>query len=384
MPTPKELRERINNARYWQKRYEQLEGLTNRDNQALITRLKELYKEVAEKLELLYYRFYKRFADIEHISLTEAQRLLNSEELSAFKMSVQEYIAYGETLNIKYDASINKMLEEASLKYRVTRLEATQYQMAGEIAMLLGKSSELVYEHLANTYIDRYYRSIFEISKGYGIGLSFEMVDMKRLEAILDFPWAADGSNFSSRIWKNGKALVNSLSTSLARACITGEGYSETLDQLSKELMSSQRNAARLIVTESAYFSSRAQKESYDTLGAEKYQIFATLDNRTSVICQELDLKVFDVKDFKAGVTAPPFHPNCRTTTAPYFDDSDVEGFTVGMRAARMREGGRTERVPRSMSYKEWCKRYGVDPIYKPTGRQRVELNEPTLNGDIS
>ena len=53
--------------------------------------------------------------------------------------------------------------------------------------------------------------------------------------------------------------------------------------------------AGRLIMTESAYFSSVAQKDMFNELDVEKYRIVATLDNRTSEICSELDGKVFDM-----------------------------------------------------------------------------------------
>ena len=59
----------------------------------------------------------------------------------------------------------------------------------------------------------------------------------------------------------------------------------------------------------------------YERMGVEKYQLVATLDLRTTEICISLDGKVFFVKDYERGVTAPPFHINCRTTTVPYYDD---------------------------------------------------------------
>ena len=58
------------------------------------------------------------------------------------------------------------------------------------------------------------------------------------------------------------------------------------------------------------------------------------------------------MKDFQPGVTASPFHVNCRSTTAPYFDENFGE---IGKRAARD-EKGKTYYVPESMNYPEWKK----------------------------
>ena len=62
-----------------------------------------------------------------------------------------------------------------------------------------------------------------------------------------------------------------------------------------------------------------------------------------------MDGHVFDMKDYVEGVTAPPFHPNCRTTTVPYFDDE----FNLGERAAKD-EDGKTYYVSSDMTYKDW------------------------------
>ena len=107
-------------------------------------------------------------------------------------------------------------------------------------------------------------------------------------------------------------------------------------------------------MTEAAYFGSASQKDCFNDLGVERYEICATLDSHTSDICQEMDGKVFDMKDYEAGVTAPPFHVYCRSCTCPHFDDE----FTVGeMRAARG-ENGKTYYVPADMKYPEWKKQF--------------------------
>jgi len=101
-------------------------------------------------------------------------------------------------------------------------------------------------------------------------------------------------------------------------------------------------------MTEAAYFGSVAQKDCFNELDVEKFEVVATLDNRTSDVCQEMDGKVFDMADFQAGVTAPPFHVWCRSCTAPWFPDDDDS-----MRAARNADG-QTYYVPSNMKYPDW------------------------------
>lgn len=50
-----------------------------------------------------------------------------------------------------------------------------------------------------------------------------------------------------------------------------------------------------------------ARKDCFKDLGVEKYIIVATLDSRTSDICRNLDGQIFNMSDYKEGITAPPF-----------------------------------------------------------------------------
>ena len=52
--------------------------------------------------------------------------------------------------------------------------------------------------------------------------------------------------------------------------------------------------------------------------GGTKYTVFGVPDNRTCIQCHEMNGKVFDVKDFELGVTAPPFCNNCRCVITPH------------------------------------------------------------------
>ena len=111
-------------------------------------------------------------------------------------------------------------------------------------------------------------------------------------------------------------------------------------------------------MTESAAIASAAQKDTLKELGVEQYEILATLDGKTSEICRDMDGKVFDMKDYEVGVTAPPFHPNCRSTTVPHFDDEFTDGEE---RAARNEVTGETYYVPANMKYREWEKKFVED-----------------------
>ena len=126
-----------------------------------------------------------------------------------------------------------------------------------------------------------------------------------------------------------------------------------------KDFEVSKGKAGRLVMTESAFFSSAGQKECFNSLNVKQYEIVATLDTHTSEICQKLDGKVFDMKDYEVGITAPPFHCWCRSVTAPYFNDE----FTEGEKRIYRDEEGKRGYVDSKMSYQEWHNKYVENEI---------------------
>ncbi|WP_289103822.1 minor capsid protein, partial [uncultured Fusobacterium sp.] len=107
----------------------------------------------------------------------------------------------------------------------------------------------------------------------------------------------------------------NTLHTGLTQSLIRGGNLDDVVNDISQFVNSKIKNkkyvASRLVTTESAAYASKAQEQAYKDLSVDKYEILATLDLHTSDICQDLDGKIFDRKDYQVGVTAPPFHPNC-------------------------------------------------------------------------
>lgn len=96
----------------------------------------------------------------------------------------------------------------------------------------------------------------------------------------------------------------------------------------------------------------------------------ATLDSHTSAICQEMDGKRFPISKMEVGVTAPPFHPWCRTTTAPY--DPDFEGILPPEKRAARDEDGKTY-LTGAKNYKEWVD-VSSDNGYNKDNKRIIDL----------
>lgn len=338
----------MDNAEYWKLRFEQLEQAQNQKGVKAYADIERQYKEAQKQLEGQIARWYQRFATNNGISLAEARQYLKGADLKEFKWDVQEYIKYGQ------DNALNggwmKELENASAKYHISKLEALKVQTQHSLEVMYAKQFGTMHGALSDVFESGYYHTAYELQHGFNVGWDIAGLDQAQIEKVLAKPWAADGYNFSERIWGNKNKLISEVHNELSRNIMLGADPQKAIDSLAKKMNTSKNNAGRLVMTEEAYFSSAAQKDCFESLGVEQYEIVATLDSHTSDICRSLDGKHFPMKDYQPGVTAPPFHVYCRSTTVPYFD----EQFDIGERAARDEETGKTYYIPDDMNYQEW------------------------------
>lgn len=339
----------MKNSEYWKLRFEQLEQAQNGQGAAAFAEIEKQYKEAQKQIEGQIARWYQRFADNNGITLAQARQYLKGAALKEFQWDVQDYIKYGQDNALM--GGWMKELENASAKYHISKLEALKIQTQQSLEVMFSKQMGTVTGAMGDIFESGYYHTAYELQKGFNIGWDIAGLDQSQIEKVLSKPWAVDGKNFSERIWTNKQKLISELHGELTQNIMLGADPQKAIDSLAKKMNTSKQNAGRLIMTEEAYFSSAAQRDCFNDLDVEQYEIVATLDSHTSDICRSLDGKHFPMKDFQAGVTAPPFHVYCRSTTVPYFDEDFGD---IGERAARDEETGKTYYIPDDMHYEDW------------------------------
>ena len=339
----------MKNSEYWKLRFEQLEQAQNGQGAAAFAEIERQYKEAQRQIEGQIARWYQRFADNNGITLAQARQYLKGAALKEFQWDVQDYIKYGQDNALM--GGWMKELENASAKYHISKLEALKIQTQQSLEVMFSKQMGTVTGAMGDIFESGYYHTAYELQKGFNIGWDIAGLDQSQIEKVLSKPWAVDGKNFSERIWTNKEKLISELHGELTQNIMLGADPQKAIDSLAKKMNTSKQNAGRLIMTEEAYFSSAAQRDCFNELDIEQYEIVATLDSHTSDICRSLDGKHFPMKDFQAGVTAPPFHVYCRSTTVPYFDEDFGD---IRERAARDEETGKTYYIPDDMNYEDW------------------------------
>lgn len=362
----------IKNIEYWRKRLAENQENILRPADDYIIEVETIFKQAENEIKKEIALWYQRFADNNGITDTaEARKRLKGKELAELKWNVAEYIKHGRENGISADWA--KELENASARVHINRLEALEFQCRQYIENLYTSFDRDTGMLLENIYTESMYHTAYEIAKGIGIGSNFAAINTEQLKRVIYKPWSADGKNFSQRIWGEHRTkLVNTLHNRLSRGILTGKSPDKIIDEIAKDMKSSKDRASRLVMTESAYFASLSQKESFKKLGVKKYQILGTLDSSTCEDCGELDGKVIELKEFEVAATAPPFHCWCRCTMVPFFDDEFTEG---EKRFARDKDGN-VIYVSADMTYEDWKKKFVDEGVAKSDKSSIINIDK--------
>lgn len=357
---------------YWQKRFEQVLIDSEKLSVNYEKEMAKIYAEVVENTQKQLESFYQRYSNETGLDLAEVKKRLDPSSLKRFKDQQKIYLREVEKL-VKKGVPLkqySQQLKELSARAYVTKLQEIQYNLNSEINILTGKQQTNLQAHMKDTYLQGYFKSVFELQKGMGFGVSFTVPNNEDVQKVLSTPWS--GNNYADAIWKNKAKLTQWLNTDLPRHFASGASVQRMASDLRKKLDTDQKSAIRLVRTETNYISNQSTMDAYKNYGIKKYQILATLDGRTSETCRDMDGRIFDVKDKKVGINMPPFHPYCRTTTVAYFEDEDLSDME---RVARD-EDGHKYKVPASMDYSQWNAKYGQGA---PIKKGKTAPEEPVL-----
>lgn len=328
--------------KYWEQReYEKLRDQL-KDISVIEEKLRLEFGKASKEIQKYINHLFIKFAEDNELTYTEASRLLTSSEFKSWRYDLKTYIKLIEATS---DEKLLLELNSLAMKSRISRLEELKYQIDKKIDSSYYDMYSLATEFLTDSVSENYYKTIYNIQKYTGIATSFCKVNEELIKDILSYPWS--GKNYSQRIWKNRDKLKDILETEMTQMIIRGES-SRTISKRVAEVMDvSYKNAIALINTEHSYVMGEASAKAYEETGVEEYEFVATLDKRTSKVCQSLDGEIFKLSERQVGVNASPMHTRCRSTEIPSFDNYKSKRF------ARDKNDKAIE-VPASMKYKEW------------------------------
>lgn len=308
------------NMEYWKKRNEFNLLEQEKSTQQMTIELKQLYDNMLKDIDKEIFSFYGKYAGKQGLTLEQVQIKLNPKELKTAKEDINKY--YNEVdkyvkdgkLPVKYQ---NHLKQLSAMAY-MSRLEEFKVQINHNVEMLAIKQLELETKNLTDIYKSSYKNNINTLNTGLNMTIGLSTLDKKTIEKAINTKWL--DANYSSRIGYNKDKLITQLQTTFVKGIALGHNPKKIARDISKNLNTSYNNAVRLARTEANYISNQSTLDSYIETGITKYQYYTNLDDKTSQECTELDGQIYDVKLAEVGINYPPMHPNCRSTTIPYFE----------------------------------------------------------------
>lgn len=300
-----------NSQEYWAKRRQQDKIKVINTGENGINNLKKLLKNNLDDVEKQITKYFEKYAD--------KKENLSPKELLAYKKKLKDAVK-----KVPNDKILKKLLVDDAPKYKIDRLRALQT----DLQLTLTEATIAQEKGIANTLDDvsKVSQSVLAKSMKDAIGLSFSTIASKKLKQILSSDWS--GATWSDRLWKDRELVGKKLTDILERGMVQGTSLQKMSRELKQVTGQSFNNAFRLIRTETSFIDTQVTFEGYEQarieLGLEYYKYDAHLDSRTSMICREMDGKIFKITEKEIGVNAPPLHPNCRSTIQLILDDEDI------------------------------------------------------------
>jgi SPP1 gp7 family putative phage head morphogenesis protein len=318
-------------------------------------------------------KIFSKVAKDGRISPEEARRLLNE------PVSSRELDELRDQLNVIKDPEIKRQLlnrlNSPAYRARMTRLQALKEQIYIESKKIADVELQASTTGYIDTINGAYYKNLFDIQKGFGVGFDVAAMPAKTIESILKNPWSS--KHFSGRVWRNTDVLAGKLTEVITAGFKSGASIRKMSLELEDMSAMGKHAAVRLVRTETTYMANAAEMESYKEAEIEEYIFVATLDLRTSKICRKYDGRVFKVKDAVPGKNMPALHPYCRSTTRASFGPDTLKGI---QRRARDPVTGKTYLVPADMTYDQWYEEYVVNKY----GRDQAEVMKKKVLNDAA
>lgn len=310
----------MKNKDYWLKRKIDRNKRSIKEEEEL---LKEIYKLLEECYEITLdniYKFYGKFATEEGITIAEAQKLLTPIELKECADRIKRLVEVADNIDTStpFGKARKKQIEREIRilrgRGRITREQLLNDAINEEWIKTALKMDEKLGKLLSKQY-ERAFKEALEDA-----GVKTTKIPIHTIESAILIPKFT--YHFSDNIWKNKDKLITFINTELRRGIVQGTDVRKTAKKLKDTMQVQKYEAKRLVVTETQVVQNEGALEGYRKSGVvEKVRVISAGDKRVCGVCIDKDDTIVNLDEAVVGDTIPPFHPNCRCTVVPYFDE---------------------------------------------------------------
>lgn len=304
-------------SNYWRKREREWKKADLKDEAEYIQEIQDIYSTMLTQINKEIESFFVRYSNKEGMSMAEAKRKASDIDIKEYEKKAKKYVK-----EKNFSKEANEQMRLYNLAMKVNRLELLKANIGLELTAGSDELVSFTKEKLEGAALE-------QIQRNAGI-LGDTIIDnAKTAKTIANSSFK--NATFSERIWSQQDLLKNDLYGILSTALIQGRNPREFIPKVRKSFDVTRYQAERLLRTELTRVRIQAQAESYEANGIDEYEYVACGLRDVCPLCKELDKQVFKLKDMEPGENAPPMHPNCHCSTAPYSDRKVYEQWLNGL-----------------------------------------------------
>ncbi|MCO4568515.1 Phage Mu protein F like protein [Streptococcus infantarius subsp. infantarius] len=296
---------------YWHKRSNDIMRYVDGTDIDMFAKLQKIYADESAQIQRDLFAFVTKYADDNKMSYSDALQRLRGVDLSDYQSNAKKYREQA-----KNNPDLLKRLNEQYVGSKVTRFDAINLEMTYKIGVMQG-IIEKSFENYLKSTAKYAYRKVMGGNSG--------ALNEPALKELINTPF--NGRNYSQQVWGNTDNLARDLRDVLKRGFIRGDDVRSMAGELAKKYNVARSRAQTLIRTDGTAIVNRSAIKRYEESGLKFYRISVQMDNRTSQICKRIhsEDKRYRIDEFETGVTAPPFHYNCRSAVIPDEEELDEQ-----------------------------------------------------------
>lgn len=296
---------------YWQQRSNDIMRYVDSTDVDMFAELQKIYASESAQVQRDLFAFVTKYADDNKMNYSEALQRLRGVDLSDYQANAKKYREQA-----KNNPDLLKRLNEQYAGSKVTRFDALNLEMTYKVGVMQG---------VIEKSFENYLKSTAKYAYKKAIGGNSGALNEPALKELINTPF--NGRNYSQQVWGNTDDLARDLRDVLKRGFIRGDDVRSMAGELAKKYNVARSRAQTLIRTDGTAIVNRSAIKRYEESDLEFYRISVQMDNRTSQICKRIhsEDKRYRIDEFETGVTAPPFHYNCRSAVIPDEEELDEQ-----------------------------------------------------------
>ncbi|MFR7639901.1 MAG: minor capsid protein [Allobaculum sp.] len=346
-------------SKYWKDREKKWQTDCQKQNTNWQKEINDVYQTMSDEISDQIAVFYQKYADENGLTLAQAKQYLDQTDIRYYSSLAKRYCEDAakdmdagtwehSPAKSYFTTQANQEMKRYNTTMKIARLDMLKHQIDLRIANAQRKVCSVIGDALNDRAMQTYTRQAGILGKTV-------LNNLSHVKTIVQASF--HGATFSDRIWGTQQAqLKKVLSKALQDCLILGKGAAPFTRELAKVTGKTKRQAQRLISTELARVQVQAAMDSMKASGFDEFQIIASPDCCDE--CQAIDGKHFPIAKLAAGTNAPPMHPNCRCSIAPFVarddDDDDFDEESFDEWCDYMEEH---EDDPNAMTWEEWKKK---------------------------